>query len=117
MSETYEETQQEKRQMMRMGAWSWWDKGDVGNSKNKRNAVIAMARYYGHPYALIAKGVGLSRNRVREIAERAVHYGRMPIVHAELAGSFLAEGNYDCVKTYLSTDDLCKLISYCEALK
>ena len=117
MSETYEERQQEKRQRMRLGAWAWWDKGDVGLSKNKRNAVMAMARYYGHTYASIARGAGVTTERARQITERAARHGRLFVVDAEVAGEYVAEGNYDCAKTYLSTDDFIKLISYCEALK
>ena len=117
MRETREELEQWHREKMRLGAWAWWDKGDVGNTKNKRNAVIAMARYKGHTYTAIAKGAGITPARARCIAEEAARHGRLPLYHAEAAGSYLAKGNYDCTKTYLSTEDLKKLITYCEALK
>jgi len=114
---TREELDQWHREMMRLGAWAWWDKGDIGNTQNKRNAVIAMARYYGHTYAAIGKGSGITGQRCRQIAERAVWQGRKPLFNAEIAGDYLAEGDYDGAKSFLSTEDLKKLITYCEALK
>lgn len=118
MREEYRTTaEQYRREQMRLGALMLWDKGDVGNSRHKRNAIVAMARYKGHTYAHIGRSLGISGNRARQIALRVLMYGVKPLYHAEAAGAYLAEGNYDCTKTYLSTESLKKLITYCEALK
>ena len=117
MRETEEELKQYHLDCMREGALHLWQKGDSSRTKNKRNATIAMARYKGYGYAQIAIGAGVSRNRARQIAEKAAEIGRRNIRAYETAASHIVNGRYMLTRELLNMKSIKKLIAYCEALK